>query len=62
LPENRLHEATIHSAPGPLRIWAMTRLSRPERGAFVVEMHPYALSGVERGLWDQIVAGEPEKT
>jgi HD-like signal output (HDOD) protein len=62
LPEHRLHEATIHAAPGPLRIWAMTRLSRPDRGAFVVEMHPYALSGVERGLWDQIVAGEPEKS
>ena len=59
LPENRLQEATLHAPGGPLRIWALTRLARPDRSGYHVELHPYALSGVERGLWDQLVAGEP---
>jgi len=62
LPENRLHEATIHTQPGPLRIWTITKLARPEGGGFHVEMHPFALSGVERGLWDALVAGESPRS
>jgi len=58
LPENRLQEATLHAPQGPLRIWTLTRLTRPDRGGYHVELHPYALSGVERGLWDQLVSGE----
>lgn len=59
LLENRLQEATLHAPQGPLRIWTLTRLARPERGGYHVELQPYALSGVERGLWDQLVTGDP---
>jgi HD-like signal output (HDOD) protein len=62
LPENRLQEATLHAPQGPLRIWTLTRLARQDHGGYHVELHPYALSGVERGLWDQLVAGDTRAT
>ncbi len=58
LPENRvLVEASIQAKPRPFTIWALVRLSRPERDAFRVELQPYALSGEVRSLWNQLVTG-----
>jgi len=59
LVDARLHETTIHSQPGPLHIWSLSALSRRESGAYHVELHPFALSGMERGLWGQLVSGVP---
>ncbi len=60
IDEGRLHEATLHGQPGPLHMWALTRLSRRQGSSYHVEMHPFALSGVERALWDWLVAGVPQ--
>ncbi len=57
LVDRKLHETTIHAQPGPLHIWAMTRLSQREGASYRVELHPFALSGMERGVWSQLVAG-----
>jgi len=57
LTDGRLHETTIRSQPGPLHIWSLTRLSSREKGSYHVEMHPFALSGLERGLWEQLAQG-----
>jgi len=59
LVDGRLHETTIHSKPGPLHIWSLARLSRRDGGSYHIEVHPFALSGVERGLWTQLAAGAP---
>jgi len=56
---SRLHETTIHSRPGPLHIWSLAQLSRREKDSYHVELHPFALSGLERGLWDQLTSGTP---
>ncbi|HVP68583.1 MAG TPA: HDOD domain-containing protein [Anaeromyxobacteraceae bacterium] len=62
LLDGRLHETTIHSQPGPLHIWSLARLSRRDGGSYHVEVHPFALSGVERGLWSQLALGDPSET
>ena len=59
LDEGRLHEVTVHGVPGPLHMWALTRVSRRAGSSYQVEMHPFALSGMERVLWNQLVAGVP---
>jgi len=59
LDEQRLFQTTLLSTPGPLHIWALARLSRPEKGSFRIEIHPFGLSGVERAMWDDLAAGAP---
>ena len=60
LADRKLHETTIHAEPGPLHIWALTRLTLREGSSYRVELHPFALSGMERGVWSQLVAGAGE--
>jgi HD-like signal output (HDOD) protein len=54
LPASRLVEATLHGPPAPFRVWALTRWSRPRRGAYQVELRPLALRGVERMFWENL--------
>ena len=55
LAESRLMEVTLHGPPEPLRIWALTRLSRREGDGYRIELQPFALKGTERVFWDHLL-------
>lgn len=61
LPEHQLLEVQLEVKPRPFRIWATTKLCRPEGSGVRVELAPYALGGEARGQWSQLyaAAGRP---
>ena len=56
LPEHQLLEVQLEVKPRPFRIWATTKLCRPEGSGVRVELAPYALGGEARGQWNQLYA------